>query len=134
MEIPPRRKKWTKTRWKKELDKVFSRYIRTKYSKNGKLRCYTCPHIGEIKTMQAGHFVPRQYLKTRFDERNVKPQCYACNQLYNGQPSKFAVKLRKEYGDGIVEELEKDRHEPVLLDIQWYLKKIKEYEDKLEEL
>lgn len=134
MEIPKRRANWTKSRWKKELDSIYSKYIRQKYARNGQVKCYTCPNRNEIKKMQCGHFVPRQYLRTRFDERNTKPQCYACNMLYGGQPSKFATELKKEYGEGIIEELEKNRLEPVLLDINWYVEQIAEYEKKLKKL
>jgi hypothetical protein len=56
--------------------------------------------------MQCGHFIPRQYLATRYDEVNCHAQCYACNMLYNGQPSAYALRLEKEYGPGTVERLE----------------------------
>lgn len=119
---------------KKKLDSIFSTYVRTKYAKNGRLQCYTCPKSGTIAELQNGHFVPRQYLRTRWDERNCRPQCYACNLLYNGQPSRFAANLIKEYGEGIIQELEKDRMIPVKLDIQWYETEIKKYQDRLSTL
>ena len=109
---------------KKEFDRVFSIYIRTFYSKNGEVQCYTCPKIAPIKEMQNGHFVPRQYLATRFDERNCRPQCYACNMLYNGQPSTYAKKLESETA-GIVEELDRLRH----ITTKWY---VCDYEEKIE--
>lgn len=114
------KKEKTKTWYKKKLDSVFSRYIREKYEKDGKLRCYTCPHIGTVKTMQCGHFVPRQHMSTRWDEDNCRPQCYACNMLYNGQPSTFAVRLDAEK-KGTVKRLEKKRHEIR----QWTIEELK---------
>lgn len=45
-------KEKTKTYYKKKLDGVFSLHIRKKYEKDGKVPCYTCPHIGTVKTMQ----------------------------------------------------------------------------------
>lgn len=59
--------------------------------------------------LQNGHFVPRQYLATRYDEVNCHAQCYACNIHYNGQPSRYASKLEREYGVGTVEMLEAKR-------------------------
>lgn len=98
----------TKTWYKKEFDRVFSIFIRQSYAVNGYVACYTCGREGEIREMQNGHFVPRQYLATRWDERNCRPQCYACNMLYNGQPSAFASRLEQEK-KGIVKELERLR-------------------------
>lgn len=99
---------------KKELDALFSRYIRySAIERDGLVSCYTCSHRNEPKKMQNGHFVPRQYLATRFDEVNNHPQCFACNQLYNGQPSAYAARLEKEYGEGTVAILEGKRHQIV---------------------
>ena len=81
------KKEKTKTWYKKKLDSVFSRYIREKYEKDGKVPCYTCPHIGTVKTMQCGHFVPRQHMSTRWDEDNCRPQCLTKEsyiRLFNG--------------------------------------------------
>jgi len=116
--------------WKKQLDAVFSRYIR--YRDKGK--CFTCPHTNDPKKMQCGHFNPRQYLSTRYDEKNCNCQCYACNMLYGGQPATYAIRLKEKYGEGIVEELEKGRWIPVLLDEAWYKEQIEIYQNKLNEL
>lgn len=83
--------------------------------------------------MQNGHFVPRQYLSLRFDERNCNCQCYACNMLYNGQPSLYAVNLKRKYGANIIEELESVRLKETKLDAQWYVDKIKHYQSLLVE-
>lgn len=61
--------------------------------------------------MQNGHFVPRQYLSTRYAEDNCACQCYACNMFYNGQPSAFSIRLRQIYGENHIEMLEKKRKE-----------------------
>lgn len=123
-------KKKTLTYYKKKLDAVFSKYIR--WRDNG--QCFTCPKKDDPKKMQNGHFNPRQYLKTRYDERNNNCQCYACNMLYGGQPATYAINLEKKYGKGIVAELESGRHIPVKLDIAWYEEKIKYYTEKCKEL
>lgn len=125
----PRKKTKTLAKWKKELDAVFSRYIRQR--DNG--QCFTCPKKDHWKSMQNGHFVPRQYLSLRFDERNCNCQCYACNMLYNGQPSLYAVNLKRKYGDSIIEELESVRLQETKLDATWYGDKIKHYQSLLVE-
>lgn len=116
--------------YKKKLDVIFSRFIRWR----DKGQCYTCPKKDDPKFMQCGHFNPRQYLSTRYDERNNHCQCYACNMLYNGQPSRYAQHLIEDFGQGIINELEKDRLKAVKLDINWYLEKIEHYEKMFEEL
>lgn len=86
---------WYKKNW---ADVWFSRFIRQR----DKGKCYTCPHHNDPKKMQCGHFVPRQYLATRYNEINNHCQCYACNMLYNGQPDIYALRLEKDYGKGVV--------------------------------
>ena len=104
---PKKERKKTKTQLRKIADKVFSEYIR----RRDKGKCYTCGKQDEIKKMQCGHFIPRQFLAVRYDEVNCHCQCYACNMLYNGQPGAFAVRLERDYGKGTVEMLEKTRKE-----------------------
>lgn len=106
---------------KKELDSWFSKFIR--YRDEG--ICYTCNLQRHPKEMQNGHFVPRQYLAVRYDERNCHCQCYACNMLYNGQPSRYAMNLERDYGQGIVAVLESLRQKitkdyPYLSEIERY--------------
>jgi hypothetical protein len=112
---------------KKKLDAVFSKYIRAR----DKGQCYTCPKKDDPKRMQNGHFVPRQYLAIRYSEVNCHCQCYACNMLYNGQPSLYALNLVRDYGEGIIEELERERHKITKLQPDWYMQKIEEYTHKL---
>lgn len=108
---------------KKELDKWFSKFIRQRDNHI----CFTCGKLCEPQSSQCGHFVPRQYLSVRYDERNCNAQCYACNMLYNGQPSAYAVRLKKKYGENIVEELESIRRNVVKLTPDWYEERIEHY-------
>ena len=103
-------KKVSIAKLKKKADAVFSQYIRLR--DDGK--CYTCGLQKHWKEMQNGHFVPRQYLSLRYDEKNCNCQCYACNMLYNGQPSAYAKHLKEDYGDHIIETLESKRKDVTL--------------------
>ena len=104
------KRKPTKLNLRKKLDALVSQYVRRLYSDdNGEVTCYTCTKRAHYKEMQCGHFVPRQYLAARYDLRNLRVQCYACNMLYNSQPSTFAYKLELETR-GIVAELNKLRY------------------------
>lgn len=98
----------TLTDLKKKADALFSKFIRNKYADaEGMISCYTCPYRSEIKKIQCGHFVSRQYIDTRYDERNARPQCWYCNSKMfgNGRSVEFGWNLEQEYGKGIVDEL-----------------------------
>lgn len=81
--------------------------------------------------MQCGHFVPRQYLTVRYDEKNCNCQCYACNMLYGGQGATYAVRLAQKYGEDTVRALEAQRWQSVKLDELWYQEQIALYTEKL---
>lgn len=119
--------KKTISQLKKELDAVFSKYIR--YRDKG--QCFTCPNKQHPKKMQNGHFVPRQYLAVRYDERNCNCQCYACNMLYGGQGATYSIRLAEKYGLPVVRELESQRWVVFKVDASWYEDQIEYYKEKL---
>jgi hypothetical protein len=91
---------------KKELDRVFSLYIRQSYAdSNGYVQCYTCNAQKHWKDMHCGHFVSRSHLATRFDEDNVRPQCVGCNIFGGGKVVIFGSKLEAELGVGTIARL-----------------------------
>lgn len=122
----------TTARLKKDLDALFSKYIRTKYSKNGLVKCYTCSVVKPIKEIQNGHWIPRNNLATRFSEENCRPQCVGCNMFQRGRPDVFAVNLIAEGVD--IVKLQQSRYSVFKIDSIWYQKRIEEYEKKLLEL
>lgn len=124
--------KKTTSQLKKELDKIFSIYVRTRDSKNGFGCCYTCNKRVHIKQAHAGHFVSRQYLATRWQENNVKLQCVGCNVFGGGKPLDFEENLVNEIGKKKVEALKAKRHE-IIKDFP-YLKEIEKYKKKLAKL
>lgn len=82
---------------KKELDALVSRFVRLSHSDGrGFARCYTCETKYFWKKIQCGHFIRRQYLATRFDLRNLRPQCVGCNIYGDGKMVEFSKKLEKE--------------------------------------
>ena len=88
--------KKSKSKLVKKLDSIFSKYIRLKHSKNGICTCYTCGRKYEVKKIHAGHFMSRRHYSTRWDEDNVRPQCYFCNVGNQGKQYEFALALNKE--------------------------------------
>jgi hypothetical protein len=55
--------------------------------------------------MNAGHFVPRGRMGTRFDEKNVHIQCVYCNRFLEGQQFKHGQHIDWLYGKGTAERL-----------------------------
>jgi len=122
-------KKKSISKLKKELDTVFSLFIRHKYAVNGLVHCYTCTTVKPIKEMQNGHWIPRNNLATRFSEDNCRPQCVGCNMFNKGRPDVFAVNLIKE-GIDIVE-LQKTKYAIFKITPYWYEQKIAYYKEML---
>jgi hypothetical protein len=120
-----KRKPPTLSKLKKELDRVFSLYIRGKYEK----KCYTCEYVGML---QNGHFVPRQYLAVRWDEDNCRPQCRNCNVFDHGKPFEFEERLVKELGATRVQEIKDARNGIVKLNRAFYEENIAKYKAILE--
>ncbi len=125
-------KKPTRSKLVSKLDIVFSKYIRLKdCDNNGIAICVTCAKPHYWKDIQAGHFMSRKHYSIRWDERNVKPQCKACNVFRYGEQYKYSLYLGKELSD----ELHSLSHKIVKFSsdelnemINYYTKLVKELE------
>lgn len=75
--------------------------------------CYSCGVKVHWKEANAGHYIAGNICgKALFiSEINVKKQCRRCNLWLHGNAPAFALALRKEYGDDILERLEQIRRE-----------------------
>lgn len=94
-----KRKKPTRSKLVKKLDILFSQFVRlSNADKNGYCTCVTCGKKGHWKdgSMQAGHFMSRKHYNTRWDVRNVKPQCVGCNMFKSGEQYKYSIYLGSE--------------------------------------
>ncbi len=100
--MPKTAKKPTRSKLVKKLDVVFSQWVRlSNADSRGFCTCVTCGKQGHWKTggIQAGHFISRKHYSTRFDERNVKPQCVACNVYRAGEQYKYSLYLGSNLSD-----------------------------------
>lgn len=90
----------------KKLDKEFSDYVRRKDAdEGGTVDCVSCGGLFHWREVDAGHFIKRQHRYTRWDERNVKPQCRRDNHFMGGRQDDFAAAIIKEQGQETFEEL-----------------------------
>ena len=97
---------------KKNLDTIFSTYIRLKYADEDlNVKCFTCDKVYHYKKIQNGHFYSRSILSLRWDEQNCRPQCYGCNIARSGNYIEYYKRLEKEIGKGGMEYLEYKRHQ-----------------------
>lgn len=110
---------------KKKLDRVFSLYIRLRdCDKKGIVRCPLCwaKVIWNWTQCQNMHYVKREKMWYRYNERNCYAGCKRCNVVLNGNYEKYTLFMIKKYG---IEEVER-----MLYDNKTY--KIHDYE--LEEM
>ena len=90
------------SRVKRELDRVFSIYIRRRDILGGELsQCFTCKTVQPWKQMHCGHFIERANMATRWDEDNCNTQCVRCNITLNGNLDVYEEKL----GEKLVKQL-----------------------------
>lgn len=125
--------KKSKSRLVKKLDSIFSKYIRLKHSKNGICTCFTCGRKYEVKKIHAGHFMSRRHYSTRWDEENVRPQCYGCNVGNQGKQYEFAINLNNEE-EGKADGLLSKSRELVKFSTGDIEMLIANYQDKLKQL
>lgn len=84
--------------------------------------------------MHNGHYISRRHLSTRWFEKNCKPQCVGCNIFNQGNGPAYSIALIKEYGPGILEELEIKKNNTCKMGKFEYELLIKEYRKKLLDL
>ena len=120
----------------KELDKLFSYYVRLKNSdKNGYCRCISCGKIFFWKDIQNGHYMSRRYMSTRFAEDNCRPQCVACNIFNQGNIQMYRRALVRSIGEQRVDLIEvrarQERREWSLFDLKQMIDFYKKQVDRL---
>lgn len=90
----------------KKLDIVFSRYIRLSHADHsGFVNCCTCGESMHWKYAHCGHFIKRGVHSTRFDERNVAPQCPGCNTYRGGEQAEYLLYIEETHGREAVDDL-----------------------------
>ncbi|MDR1221436.1 MAG: recombination protein NinG [Tannerella sp.] len=99
------------TSLKAKLDRIFSEYIRLRDAdSNGYCRCISCGSIHHWKECDAGHFVNRKHMSTRYGEKNVNAQCRRCNRFDEGNQIGYTRGLIGKYGKEIIDELDIKKH------------------------
>jgi len=119
----------------KMLDDIFSKYKRMiNLKENGLITCFTCQQEFELKNIDCGHYISRQYKTVRWDEQNTEPQCKSCNRFHEGRKDVFALNLQKKYGDDILEKLNQRKNQIKKFTEYELQEMVKYYKDQVESL
>ena len=117
----------------KKLDTVFSKYIRQRDSFNEMFKCCSCGQIKPYASADAGHFINRRWMATRWREDNVHAQCSACNRFDEGNAVGYTLFMIDKYGKPHVEYLQSLKNQTMKYS-DWELQVlIDEYKTKLKE-
>jgi MoaA/NifB/PqqE/SkfB family radical SAM enzyme len=123
------KRKQTLASLKKKLDKIFGQYIRTRDTDlDGFGACISC---GRPRKLQAGHFIKRQHLQVRWNEKNCHGQCVYCNKWLGGNELEYEQVLIKKYGQNEVNKLLAGKRGNPHFRQHDYLAMIEEYKVKL---
>ena len=124
--------KKTQKYWKNKIDKVFHEYIRRRDADNntGNCECVSCGKTIHFSDSDAGHFISRKYLITRYDERNVHAQCRRCNRFEYGRQFEYSIALGQELSQEL---LQTSRSMVKFTDADWQ-EIFEEFKDKLNEI
>ena len=90
----------------KELDRVFSLYIRTKNSEDGYCKCIICGKPYLIAQIDNGHCFKRGNHAVRWLEEDCMPQCKNCNQ-FTDTDDQYEEIIKEKVGIVRFEELER---------------------------
>lgn len=89
-----------------KLWKVFSEYIRLRDAdENGFITCITSGRRVHWREADAGHFISRRHMATKYNEKNVNAQSRHDNRFAAGKQFEYALAIDKKYGNGTAEKL-----------------------------
>lgn len=85
---------------------IFSVWVRVRDAdKNGMITCITSGRRVHWKDADAGHFISRRHLSTKFDEQNVHAQSRHSNRFQYGQQFEYSKAIDLKYGPGTADKI-----------------------------
>lgn len=132
--MPKKAKKPKRQKLIKELDCVFSKFIRLRdCDKKGIVTCPLCGAKIPYEKAQNMHFISRWVLKYRFDENNCYAWCMRCNVILNGNYIEYTLFMINKIWKEKVEEMKNDKR-PYELKTREIEELINVYGEKVEEM
>lgn len=82
----------------RKLDDIFSDFIRLRdCDDQGLCKCITCGEYKHWQECDAGHFISREHMGTRWEEENVNAQCQSCNRFKSGKQYEHGLAIDRKY-------------------------------------
>lgn len=100
----------------------------------GRAECLTCGIRLPWQEMDAGHYMGRSKMATRWDPLNVHPQCRVCNRIEGGKREIFARELDFKFGDQTAMSLRAKSNRLAVYSNEWIEEKIRIYNEKIRDL
>src|SRR5688500_14823181 len=89
-----------------KLWKIFSEYIRLRDANaDGYCVCITSGRLIHWKDCDAGHFISRRHMATKYDEQNVHAQRRFDNRFAAGEQFVYARAIDAKYGKGTADKI-----------------------------
>ena len=115
-----------------KLDRIFSEYIRKRDAdKKGFVKCITSGKKYYYTEVDAGHFISRKEMSTRWNEENVYAQSRYDNRYRYGKQYEYSLALEKKK-KGLPKHLYKLSKETVKYSIEDLQELIDKYKKKLD--
>ena len=103
-------KKQTRGKLVKELDNIFSRYIRLRdCNRNWIVVCPLCWAKIPRKKAQNMHFISRGVMRYRYNEENCHAGCMRCNVILNWNYIEYTLYMINKYWKTKVEEMRSNK-------------------------
>lgn len=88
----------------RKLDNIFSKYIRLRDTDDeGYGKCISTGRFIHYSQADAGHFISRDRMSTRWNEKNVHLQSRQANRFKSGQQFSQSISIDHKYGEGTSE-------------------------------
>lgn len=117
----------------RKLDKVFNEYIRKRDCKDGFGVCCSSGKRIAYEDGDAGHFIGRRFMATRWNETNVHFQSRYDNRFNEGNSVGYTLFMIDKYGREHVEYLQALSKETPKYTLSEVKLMIEEYQKKLKE-
>lgn len=126
-------KKKSRSKLVKELDRVFSIFIRQRDLPGGRGKCYTCGSPLRFEDAHNMHFITRGCYRYRWDEDNCKAGDYRCNIALKGNYIEYTRLMIDEYGIDKVDEMRRNAKQVFKISTQEIEDKIAYYKRRIGE-
>ena len=131
----PTKKPIKRSKVVRDLDAIFSQYIRLKESDEyGYCICVTSGQKMFWKEAQCGHFISRGKYPTRWDETNCHPQSVYSNIFLKGDYINYTIYMIDRYGREYVDELIDKSKQSVKIPTAELVEKISYYKSEVERI